>query len=52
MVPEGFSGRVWGRADEVTGGLCTLAGGFISLLWDVEWCLLLKDHSFELGWAS
>ena len=24
-------------------GFCTIAGGFRSLLWDVEWCLLLRD---------
>ena len=30
-------------SDEVTGGVCRLAACFISLLRDVEWCLLLKD---------
>ena len=49
VAPEGFSGRFWGGADEVTGGVCTLAGDFHALLWDVEGCLLLKDP-YLLSW--
>ena len=49
MAPEGFSGRFWGGSDKVTGGVCSLAGDFLSLLWDVEWCLLLKDP-YLLSW--
>ena len=33
----------------MTRGVCTLAGDFRSLLWDVEWCLLVKDH-YLLSW--
>ena len=33
----------------MTGGVCTLAGDFLSLLWDVEWYLLFKD-AYLLSW--
>ena len=46
---KGFRVVFWGGSDEVTGGVCTLAGDFHSLLWDVEWCLLLKDP-YLLSW--
>ena len=43
--PGRVSGRFWGGADEVTGGVCTLNWQviFFSLLWDVEGCLPFKD---------
>ena len=40
----GGLGRVYapffGGSVKVMEGVCTLAGDFRSLLWDVEWCLL------------
>ena len=33
----------------MTGEVCTLAGDFLSLPWDVEWCLLFKGH-YLLSW--
>ena len=53
MAPEGFSGRFASGSDEVMEGVCTLAGDFRAVLWDVEWYsyLLFKDPLFVLGWA-
>ena len=62
MAPEGFSGRFGSGSDQVMEGVRTLAGDFLLCfgnLWDVEWCLVLKDPyvslchlSLELGLAS
>ena len=43
MALEGFSGRFGSGSDEVTEGVRTLAGDFRAVLWDAEWCLVLKD---------
>jgi hypothetical protein len=46
VAPEGFSGRFGSGSDEVTEGVRTWAGDFLLCfgnLWDVEWCLVLKD---------
>ena len=51
MAPEGFSGVFGSGSDEVTGGVCTLAGDFLSLLWDVEWCLLITNF-LVMEWAA
>ena len=40
---EGFSGCFGSGSDEMMEGVRTLAEDFRSLLWDVEWYLLLKD---------
>ena len=62
VAPEGFSGRFGSGSDQVMEGVRTLAGDFLLCfgnLWDVEWCLVLKDPyvslchlSLELGLAS
>ena len=49
VAPEGFSGCFGSGSDELMEGVCTLAGDFLSMLWDVEWCLLLKDP-YLLNW--
>ena len=43
VAPERFSGRFGSGSDEMTEGVRTLAGDFRAVLWDAEWCLVLKD---------
>ena len=49
VAPEGFASCFGSDADTVTEGVCTLASDFLSLLWDVERCLLLQDP-YLLSW--
>ena len=43
MAPEGFSGRFGSGSGEVTEGVRTWPADFRAVLWDAEWCLVLKD---------
>ena len=54
MAPEGFSGYFFGGScsDEVTEGVCTLAGDFRSLLRDVEWCFCVGMSFLKFGYRT